>query len=427
MSWIRKYPTTWAVPKGPVPVPVPKTPLPIQQQPIQTTTQPQTTQPQTQVQTTQQQLQPVQDYSKIVNFIGTLSPEQQGTVKDSTGTILIFDYFIRKNTLYLIATFTSQGLPKINLVIDGVIPTEIAYDQGEPIRYFFMPVGNKREFSCRLNGRTQTIRPEIVDCQNRIHKLAIATLFKFEGKEDIQRFLEYYRKQGVDMFYFYFNGPSLPEDFPKGSDIFYKLWNFPYWNTTRYTHNAQMTFMASYRLRYFEANEWNLMIDLDEYVLSHIRDQPLVEYLMKSNWHLVKIRSHWAKLSEDGTTVIYNQESEKGREKYAYKHYFKPMFGIHSPKPYRSEEYLEGGDTNTLFLVHITNMKNMYTTELSTNLDREKWVTTDADSRVLFTSMQTPPPLPPSQTQVLPIKTEEISTNILDSVEPLSHTVPEKN
>lgn len=403
MSWIRKYPTatTSKLNNQPTlrpqpqplaqPVIVQQTPRP-QEQPVVVQ------QPRQQPPPSRVLLQTIDDYLTLSSY----STNTETSIRDSAGNFLIYDVFIRRNTLYLVSTFYAQGTPKINIFIDGVIPNEVAFDQGEPIRYFWMSVGNKKEFTCRINGITKTLKPEVIDGRNRVHKMAVATLFKYESPEDIQRFVSYYRKEGADQFYFYYNGAQLPEGLPKSGDINYKIWNFPYWNETTYGHNAQMTFLTSYRLRYFEANEWNVMIDMDEYIFSKIPNKTILEYLNSSNWHLIRIQSHWAKVSEDNASVNINKMPTPRYNKYIYRHFFKPLFGIHSPKMFSNQEYLEGGDVNTLYIAHVTNMKNKYTTIYSTNNERESLLEVDAEVRPIFSD---PQPLP-AQTQVLQIETQ---------------------
>jgi hypothetical protein len=288
----------------------------------------------------------------------TTSQVQGATLRDEKGNLVIFDYFIRRQTLYLVSTFTGIASPQLSIQINGQTPNEVRFDQGEPVRYFWLPVGDAKQFTCRLNGRTQTIRPEIVDSTNRKHKLAVATLFKYETPEEVARFIKYYRNQGVDKFYFYFNGSSLPERMPQADDIFYKLWDFPYWNTnTAYSHLAQTTFLTSYRLRYHETNEWSIMVDLDEYVVTMDPSLRIIDYLNKTTYHLYNMESYWGGFRDDMMALIYNQTSQPKFNKYIYKHYFKGMFGVHGPKNFPREQYLEG-EGPSLHIVHIVNMNN---------------------------------------------------------------------
>jgi hypothetical protein len=345
MSWIRRFPTPQPKKSS---EPGSSTPLP---NPIPIPSPPPAPLP---VPTARAILQ---DYSEIMNSSNLFNNSVQPSIRDENGQYLIVDYFIRRNILYLISTFTAKGTPKITLTIDGTAPTEVAYDEGEPARYFYIPIGDKKQFTCRINGKSYTLRPEVVDGRNRVNRFAIATLFKYETPAEIERFLAHYRIQGADKFYFYYNGPTIPENLPTGADIFYKTWDFPYWNQTQYIHLAQMTFLTSYRLRYHEANEWSALVDLDEYMLPGDGNTTLKKFLETTDQHLYRLESRWGAFSEDSSEIRFNPQAEPRMQKYIYKHFFKGLFGIHGPKLYRSEDYLEG-KKDELFVVHIANMAN---------------------------------------------------------------------
>lgn len=407
MSWIRKYPTAPRT-KESAPAPAPAPAPPVVQKPSltilndylvlsKTPVQPEVPKTSTPPPSVQSRVQ-------------TAPPS---SIRDENGNFLLFDIFIRRNVLYFVSTFYGTGLPKLQIVVDGIVPTEVAYDQGEPIRYFWLPVGERKEFSCRINGRQMILRPDVVDGRNRIYPLAIATLFKYETPKDIERFLTYYRAQGVAKFYLYYNGSTLPANLPTGNDILYKTWDFPYWNEkAQYKHNAQMTFLTSFRLRYSEANEWSAIIDLDEYILVNRANETILSFLNKSGWHLYQLKSYWARISDDERTVLVNSAPNPSQTKYIYKHFFKGMIGIHKPKPYREQDFLEGGHDSALQIAHIVNPEGKYQTAFSSNQNRESLIVEPGIVRSFLISLSPEPLLQPSQTQVQMQETQSTSTNI---------------
>tara|TARA_A100001015_G_scaffold223726_1_gene252081 strand:+ start:140 stop:1144 length:1005 start_codon:yes stop_codon:yes gene_type:complete len=127
-------------------------------------------------------------------------------------------------------------------------------------------------------------------------KLALTTLFKSDYKL-IKIFYEYYKKQGVDHFYMYYNG-TISDDIKKyynKEDITLMEWNYVYNNKDSVLprHYAQPGQMhdALYRFGKDEY-EYMLFCDLDEYL--YIKDKKLIELVRDESVDTFGFRNLWA-------------------------------------------------------------------------------------------------------------------------------------
>jgi hypothetical protein len=240
---------------------------------------------------------------------------------------IIFDYFIRKSNLYLISTYwsnkipyVSQSTPVLDITINKNKVEEYGFDENEPLRYFKYKMNKKTKLPLTLtiNKDDYLIMPETIKPVKNKHKFAIATLFKDETSEWVHRFINYYKKQGVDAFYFYYNGPlkNMTNDLPQGKNINYIIWDYQYWyEDIKNKHFAQTTFLMDFRLKYYDDNEFVAMIDLDEYIYNSLDSRTLYEYISTINKDIIVVANHWSTIS--GNELKYNIKVLE------YSHYFK--------------------------------------------------------------------------------------------------------
>lgn len=249
---------------------------------------------------------------------------------------IIFDTFIRDGTLYLVSTFWSSHTPRVNVSVDGFKVEEHGLNQGEPLRYFSCKVNNATDLNIRVNGLLHRVKPTTVVPLKVKNRFAIATLFKHESPSLIRRFLEYYRKQGCDAFYLYYNGPVLPSDLPAGADIHYREWDYPYFNKTHdFIHCAQTTFLTTVRFRHFDDCNWLALIDMDEFIYNLDCGCALIDYIERcSDCDVIKIQNHWSTCSQSGGPITYSLVSNGWsiRTKCIYNRRFTGTFSIHEPK-----------------------------------------------------------------------------------------------
>lgn len=279
--------------------------------------------------------------SKIIN--------QNNSIKEDNRTI-IFDYFIRKSNLYLISTFwsteskykyTSEGLPKLNLTINNDKIEEIGYDENEPMRFFTCKLNSKVKLplSLKINNHEYLIMPEVIKPVKKKNKFAVATLFKNETPEWVQRFVNYYKKHGVDKFYFYYNGPlkDFNNNLPQDKSIIYIMWDFVYYiDNVQYRHFAQTAFLIDFRLKYYDDNEYVAMIDLDEFIYNSLDDKTIYQSIKDVNKDVIVVANYWATIS--GKELKYNVNSSgwEKRTKVIYNTKYRGYYGIHWIKPKKS-------------------------------------------------------------------------------------------
>jgi len=281
-------------------------------------------------------------------------------IYDDGGSVIIYDSFIRRNKLYFISTFLSSVLPNFRIKVEGCKVTEVALNEQEPVRYFVCDVGEKRKFNIYINGNIFVLEPTVILPLTKRWRLAIATLFKFETVAMVERFLDYYRRQGVEMFYLYYNGPELPAGLVDDVDVCFRLWDFPYWNKPDFTymHCAQSIFLTTVRLRHKDDCEWLALIDLDEFIYCDRVDKAgrLVDYLEScTSYDVVRVRNHWATCPDSGGPIKFAAESGDwlDRTKCIYRRSFNGQFAIHGPKNIGLFKEFRAVDLKLLHLIQL--------------------------------------------------------------------------
>jgi len=303
---------------------------------------------------------------------------------DFNGKLFIFDIFIREDKIYLVSTYYTQFDPAVCVFVNGVQLSEFGRNQYEPVRYFSGTAPSDPHITVRIEAKpietlaarpvrirhntyrrgawayrgvsssattvsSPTIEPveknitaEYVDSTRG--KMAVATLFMNDYKR-IPTYCSYYRTQGVEKFFLYFNGPTLPDDIYKADDIEYRCWNYPYWNAgaqpinqpgvVKWAHNAQMTFLTAMCLRNLPRYDWFGLVDLDEIVIHPTKS--LLEHLqsdISTNVYSVTSCCHWGERL-DKYNIRYTHvgiPSNYGRTKVFYRSSYNNLCGIHLPK-----------------------------------------------------------------------------------------------
>lgn len=269
----------------------------------------------------------------------------------------IYDIFIKNKMIYLISTHVSSNDIHAIVSINDTNLSEFSKKEIEPLRYFYGPLPESNTLSIKVNNKLyRTINVEDIEhiepLENK-HKLGFATLFK-DDCSFIRTNVDHYRKQGVDCFYLYYNGSTLPEGLLQGPDIIYKTWNIqPYMyssSTSNFIHNAQTAFLTMFHLKYFDDNEYVILADLDEFIIPYNNNLRIVDKIDSLNEDVVKVRNHWAKLN--GNTITYSSVASDiwHRRKCIYKGSYVKAIGIHGPK----DEIVY--DCSDLRMLHINNI-----------------------------------------------------------------------
>ena len=295
-------------------------------------------------------------------------------ILNTNNKTIIFDYFIRKSNLYLISTYwssknryISESTPKLNITINKNKVEEHGFDENEPLRFFKYKLNSKIKLPLTLsiNNNDYFIMPETIKPLKNKHKFAIATLFKNETSEWIQRFINYYKKQGVDAFYFYYNGPlkDMANNLPQGKNIFYIIWDYQYWyEDIKYKHFAQTTFLMDFRLKYYDDNEFVAMIDLDEYIYNSLDSRTVYECIKDLNKDIIVVANHWSTLVNNELKYNINSSGWEKRTKVIYNTKYQGYFGIHWIKPKKSINDRLVKSTN-LKLLHVIDVLHPERTE----------------------------------------------------------------
>jgi hypothetical protein len=279
----------------------------------------------------------------VQNRATIINPEMDPTVgpmlKDLSGNIIIYDYFIRGGFFYLISTYWSDNSPKLVVKVNDLPVSEYGYQEYMSTRYFVCPMQDTGLVWVTINGVSYELMPDIIKSRGSQHKLGIVLNFKYETAAWIRRFLDYYRGQGVGAFYFYYNGPVLPDNLPTGNDIKYKVWDCPFkiFNN-RFIHSAQTTAYCSFRWRYYDDCEWVAAIDFDEFICDITEKGRLVDVLSKMDCGVVMINNYWSSVGSEGGLIKYSTKScgfgfDNGRTKCIFNtKKYRGEWGIHLPK-----------------------------------------------------------------------------------------------
>lgn len=191
-------------------------------------------------------------------------------------------------------------------------PTVYLRDNYEPICiiiYDFKSDNILNEFVCEYEDKYLDIILLNYKSSKK-YTLTQTTLFK-DDYNLINIFIDYYDKQGVEKYIFYYNGNSTDEikNICNRENILLIDWNFKYWNSNSiYLHHAQIG-QIHHALYKYGKNETEYMIfnDLDEYM--HIPNIKLIE-ILNSNANTYIFQNCWAK-TLDNTVDLHSPKTLK--------------------------------------------------------------------------------------------------------------------
>lgn len=118
--------------------------------------------------------------------------------------------------------------------------------------------------------------PDTHPVQNKF--LVFMTLFYKESDQELNDFYAYYRRQGVEHFYMYFNASlSSRGPLPSYPDVTYIEWDFPYFVNGR--HHAQVPAINDYAKKYMHNFDYSILADIDEFIVC--KDNLTVDQYLK--------------------------------------------------------------------------------------------------------------------------------------------------
>jgi len=169
-------------------------------------------------------------------------------------------------------------------------------------------------------------------------KLSITTLFK-DDFALFSIFYFYYKKQGCDHFYMYYNGfltDEIKSVFQK-PDVTLIEWNYQYFNSgdCKYIHHAQVGQISHALYKYGKYSEYMIFCDLDEYL--YIRDSTLINFILENpTVDTFGFCNRWSCTLDKGIPSVFPhtflssaQNKYKDRSKNIYKTSSVNYIGIH--------------------------------------------------------------------------------------------------
>lgn len=216
-------------------------------------------------------------------------------------TYLFFDIFYKDNDIYVImpicdiAANTNQIVFSINKkpLIIAKKTQKLKYDPIEILVYKTdvyqsPPATDAIEVDVAFRDQKISYTLDHIDT-NPLYMLTISTLFK-DDYALFPIFYDYYKTQGVEHFYMYYNGkisPQIQSIFSRHDDVTLIEWDFPYWSHNsrplwtnaqkcKFKHYAQLGQMHHAIYRYGKPHgQYMICCDLDEYLSTE--DNSIVE------------------------------------------------------------------------------------------------------------------------------------------------------
>jgi hypothetical protein len=251
---------------------------------------------------------------------------------------------------------------------------DVGVDEYEPTRWVLFPFGPHRrrdvadheaiQLEVSYGGRSLAVSLRREELEPST--FALATLFK-DDYHWLDLTYRYYKRQGVDRFYFFYNGDisRIVDALPSHPDIVYGSWPFQYWSpgagpTGNYLHHAQTTFLTMVMQRFHPHHEFLLLNDLDEFVQADPdKYRSLLDFLMQqrsgSCWIAPNVWSRIQECAPEHIVLRANLSSRARsfhRAKSLYHKSFRGPVGIHFPKR-KTRRELESMLSDELRIYHI--------------------------------------------------------------------------
>ncbi len=254
-------------------------------------------------------------------------------------------------------------------------------DEHEPMRAIIFPIGRlpyQPSYNLEVQYRGQRVSARINnEPPPDERKFALATLFK-DDFEQVETCYRYYKQQGVEHFYLFFNGrlSRLSKPLFSAPDITYGEWNFRYWiDAGAKQHHAQSMFLTLMRYRFLPRSSYLLLVDLDELMAVRGKNMTLRDFVYRADEESITAPMYWAEVRNPNNATLRNarQSNLRGstpnisltdlehlwanvghegeaRTKTVYRGDYEGFCGVHRPKrPYDTNA------SNDLALYHLVN------------------------------------------------------------------------
>lgn len=252
----------------------------------------------------------------------------------------LFDVFWKNNSIYLILSINNNIVDesKLDVYLNKTrikLKQKIIKDNYEPTLLFIyddnsININKKLFIQVFFDGKEYSKEIEKMVNTEKSNFLCLTTLFK-DDYNLFPNFYEFYKRQGVQHFFMYYNG-LLNNEIKKifnYKDVTLIEWNFRYWNpsTYKYLHHAQLGQMHHALYKYGKDNyKYMIFNDLDEYLF--IPDIKLVEYIkLNTNKNIFVFENIWAKPRNNRKKIEENLYIDKPIR---YPHRSKCMYKVSS-------------------------------------------------------------------------------------------------
>jgi len=211
-----------------------------------------------------------------------------GNYENRINYVIYFDIFMKNGYIYIILPmYTDICLDDLTISYnDAILPIEysIIKNKWEPVHINKYKFNSKKE-NVEITINYKSIKNKVI-LENKLtivnKTLALSTLFKDDHKL-IPIFYDYYKKQGVEHFYLYYNGKltKLIKDYFKDlKDVTLIEWNYLYHSKfTKYSPHFAQTAQIHHSIYKYgkESCKYMIFCDLDEYLFC--KDTILIDYI----------------------------------------------------------------------------------------------------------------------------------------------------
>ena len=286
--------------------------------------------------------------------------------------VLFFNIFIKNNKLYLITPlhkcdkinkstikvmYNSQALNCVQQI------TKAKYEATQILIYNFETPKNKTyKIEVLFGTKTKTFNLKHMETKKN-KKLALTTLFKTDYKLNTV-FYDYYKNQGVQHFYMYYNGKITDEirKYYSKEDITLIEWDYTYWNvdSAHSFHYAQLGQMHDAIYRFGKDNcEYMIFCDLDEYLYLG-KNKRLIDLVSNTSVDTYGFRNIWANTKDHKVPARFPNEFYVAKNKHRYGDKSKCIhkmdavahIGIHSANGSEVKKHLSLKDEYTMYHFH---------------------------------------------------------------------------
>ena len=216
--------------------------------------------------------------------------------------VVFFDVFIKNGLLYIIMPINSFESDNFEVFTEGCAlklkkNTESLEHQPCRVKIYNFPFNQQKEYKVFIRHencfKEFLIKPVEKETPK---KLCLTTLFKTDYKLN-KIFYDYYKNEGVEHFYMYYNGKINDEikKYYNKPDITLIEWDFDYWSAfgKLSEHHAQPAQINHALYRFGKQNtDYMIFCDLDEYLYN--KDYRLIDLVQDDSVDTYGFCNVWA-------------------------------------------------------------------------------------------------------------------------------------